>query len=196
MKKQFRLTIVHVLSILGTFVLSFLLSQGAFAEASFEVMCRSKAKEIAAETYKGCMTEYRQTQLEQIRKEYKEELSQLKNQYDKKLKKLSGKSAAPVATAPQSSVGSVNSEESEGSRNAAVEPTVVSTIQLKRTHQRNSGARMPSKKLGAGTQVIDLSKSVDSQLNSNLDVAESARREKKDASESNEVEIVELPVQE
>ena len=197
MKKQFKLTRVHLLSILGTFFFSFLLSQGVFAEASFEVMCRGKAKEIAAETYKGCMTEYRQTQLEQIRKEYKEELSQLKNQYDKKLKKLTGKSASSSANAAaQNSAAEANSSDSDSNRNTAINSSAAATVELKRTRQRNSGARMPGKKVGSGTQVIDLSKSVDTQLNSNTEIAESARREKKDPSETNDIEIVELPVQE
>ena len=92
MNKSKALQISNMLSATGLFLAAFLLSQlGSAAEGSFEVMCRNKAKEIAADTYKGCMTENRQTQLEQIRKEYKEELSNLKNQYDKRLKKLSKK---------------------------------------------------------------------------------------------------------
>ncbi len=215
MKRQFQLTLTHVLSILGTFFFSFLLSQGVFADASFEVMCRGKAKEIAAETYKGCMTEYRQTQLEQIRKEYKEELSQLKNQYDKKLKKLTGK-ASPVSSPvnqqsnspAQNGAESVNSPDADGSSTSNIEPstqattqatvhaTTQPTVQLKRTRQRSSGARMPTKKIGSGTQVIDLSKSVDTQLNSGAVIAESTRREKTDPNENSDIEIVELPVQE
>lgn len=61
----------------------------AFAQSSYELMCRNKAKEIAAETYKNCVTEQRQSQIEQIRKDYKEKMADLKNHYDRELKKIS-----------------------------------------------------------------------------------------------------------
>ena len=68
----------------------FNLSQWVHAQnsSSAEFQCRSKAKEIAADTYKTCMTDVRQTQLEQIRKDYKEKLAELKSHYDKELKKM------------------------------------------------------------------------------------------------------------
>lgn len=71
----------------------------SYAQNSFELMCRNKAKEVAAETYKDCVTENRQSQVEQIRKEYQEKLGQLKNHYDGELKKVSGGKAARKNTA-------------------------------------------------------------------------------------------------
>jgi Skp family chaperone for outer membrane proteins len=66
---------------------SFILS--ANAQSSFELMCRNQAKEIAADTYKNCVTEQRQNQIEGIRNEYQQKLSDLKSHYDGELKKLS-----------------------------------------------------------------------------------------------------------
>ena len=69
---------------------------------SIEFMCKTKAKEIAAETYKGCVTENKQAQVERIRKEYQTKLAELKNQYNSELKQLSpkkaGKSSAVLET--------------------------------------------------------------------------------------------------
>ena len=75
--------------VFGAFAFTFAFSNISTAQASLELSCRVKAKELAAETYKGCMTEGRQSQIEQIRKDYKEKLTDLKNHYDKELKKLS-----------------------------------------------------------------------------------------------------------
>lgn len=69
---------------------------------SIEFMCKAKAKEIAAETYRGCVTENKQAQVERIRKEYQTKLAELKNQYNSELKQLSpkkpGKSTAVTET--------------------------------------------------------------------------------------------------
>lgn len=62
----------------------------AKAQTSTEIMCRNQAKELAAESYKNCVTEQRQTQVDQIRKEYQQKLSDLKSHYDGELKKVSG----------------------------------------------------------------------------------------------------------
>jgi hypothetical protein len=62
--------------------------------ASAEVMCRAQAKEMALQTYNGCITTARNNQIEQIRADYKKEMAELKGKYDKELKKLSAGSAA------------------------------------------------------------------------------------------------------
>lgn len=60
------------------------------AEASIEAMCKVKAKEVAIETYKGCVTENKQAEISKIRTDYQHKLSELKEYYNKKLKKISG----------------------------------------------------------------------------------------------------------
>jgi Skp family chaperone for outer membrane proteins len=70
----------------------------AFAQTEtpeYEVLCRMKAKEIAAETYRGCVTEARTTQIEQLKREYQDKLRAMKEDYERELKKLSG--AKPVS---------------------------------------------------------------------------------------------------
>lgn len=75
-------------------------------QASIEFMCKAKAKEIAAETYKGCVTENKQAQVERIRKEYQTKLAELKNQYNGELKQLSPKKAGKAAQAAESNTTS------------------------------------------------------------------------------------------
>ena len=61
-----------------------------FAETEIELTCRAKAKEIAVETYNGCVTDARQSRIQEIREEYKTKLAEMKNHYDTELKKIAG----------------------------------------------------------------------------------------------------------
>ena len=70
---------------------------GAASSGSVEFMCKAKAKEIAAETYKGCVTENKQVQVERIRKEYQAKLAELKNQYNSELKELAPKKSGKTS---------------------------------------------------------------------------------------------------
>jgi hypothetical protein len=181
MKTKIEMTFSKLLFALSIFVFSLLLSKTGFAQASYEVMCRNKAKEIAADTYKGCMTEQRQSQIEQIRKDYKEKLSNLKNHYDKKLKELSGSQAK--ATRPAAVVAESNQPE-----------ITLKKIDSGKTRQRTSGARLPQKKSTVATQVIDLTSPVDSQINTTDEPVQSESRVR--SSDDNDAEVVELPSQE
>lgn len=120
---------------LSAFVLS------AQAESSFELLCRNQAKEIAAETYKNCVTEHRQGQVEQIRKEYQQKLSELKSHYDGELKKISGGKT-------RSSESKVRASSDDNIKN-----------ETKSVLKRSSGAReLPEKKVSSNTvksEVID-----------------------------------------
>lgn len=73
--------------ILGLFGLAS--SALAATSGSVDLMCRSKAKEIAAETYKNCVTDIKQSQVKNLRKEYETKLAALKKHYDNELKKIS-----------------------------------------------------------------------------------------------------------
>ena len=81
--KNTALKTVLVLGILGISNSSMAAPQG-----SFELMCRNRAKEIAAEQYKNCVTENKQTQIKEVRKEYEQELAAVKNRFESKLKKI------------------------------------------------------------------------------------------------------------
>ncbi|OFZ29669.1 MAG: hypothetical protein A2622_10615 [Bdellovibrionales bacterium RIFCSPHIGHO2_01_FULL_40_29] len=173
MEQRLTLTSTNIVFILMAFIASLLVAHTSSAQQSLELSCRVKAKEIAAETYKGCITEGRQTQIEQIRKDYKEKLSDLKNHYDKQLKEL-----AP----------SVNTK---SKANAEVKKAET------KTKTRVSGARsLPQKKTTA--TVIDFTTpTTDSQINTteNQPVEEQPQIVRDDTS-SDDLEIVELPTQE
>lgn len=80
-------TALQTVFLLG--ILSISQSSMAAAGTSFELMCRNKAKEIAAETYNNCVTENKQSQLKEVRKDYEEELAAVKKRFEAKLKKIS-----------------------------------------------------------------------------------------------------------
>lgn len=54
-----------------------------------ETVCKAKAKEIAQMTFSSCIEEAKSHELDRIKSEYKDKLSQLKKYYDKKIKSLS-----------------------------------------------------------------------------------------------------------
>ncbi len=151
------------------------LSLFAKAESSFEVMCRNQAKEIAAETYKNCVTENRQTQVDQIRKEYQQKISDLKSHYDGELKKVSA-GQNRTSTAAQNVAAAIKKDKSGAMKRA-------------------SGAReLPEKKMDssratAKTEVIDFSKpSVSS--DSAIKTQNTLQTESSDSTE-----IIEIPVE-
>jgi hypothetical protein len=55
-----------------------------------EFMCKTKAKELAAATYKDCISESKQAEIQRIRSEYQAQISDLKSKYNSQLEKLSG----------------------------------------------------------------------------------------------------------
>lgn len=80
-----RRTLIAVGILLGTFIGH----QAYSAESSIDFMCKAQAKEIAAQTYKSCVVESKQMEIERIRNEYKEKLEALKQQYSSELNSLS-----------------------------------------------------------------------------------------------------------
>lgn len=83
----------------------------AQAQSSAELTCKAQAKEIAVQTYSNCMTEARNGQIDQIRKNYKEELSALKAKYDSELKRLSDSGGSTVSTKSKKAKTSVSVQE-------------------------------------------------------------------------------------
>lgn len=84
----------------------FVINAHAQQQSSMELSCRAKAKEVAAQSYSSCVTDSRNTQIEQIRKDYQKQLTDLKAKYDRELKKIGGKglntAIAKPATGPTS----------------------------------------------------------------------------------------------
>ena len=82
---------VHVLGLLMVFGVK------AFGQTSQELTCKAQAKEVALQTYQGCVTEARKEQMDTLRKEYSAKLSELKEHYNKELKKAAGKEGVKEA---------------------------------------------------------------------------------------------------
>ena len=73
----------------------FLASMASFAlvtdNSSIELTCRAKAKDIAADTYRTCISENRAAEIDNLKKSYQERLRSLKEDYEKEIQKLGGK---------------------------------------------------------------------------------------------------------
>ena len=67
-----------------------------------ELMCKSKAKELAAAAYKDCLSENKQAEIQRIRSEYQAQISDLKSKYNSQLEKLGStpKTSAKPKTKP------------------------------------------------------------------------------------------------
>ena len=77
-----------------SFFSTILFTTNGFAQSAVELTCRAQAKELALQTYSSCVTEARNNRVEEIRKNYQKELSELKSKYDKELKKMGGSSSS------------------------------------------------------------------------------------------------------
>lgn len=79
-------------------------SSAALPQTAAEVTCRAQAKEVALQTYSSCITEARNSQVDEIRKSYQKDLADLKAKYDQELKKMAapGKSGRPSGAALKS----------------------------------------------------------------------------------------------
>lgn len=158
-------TALQTVFLLG--ILSISNSSMAATGTSFELMCRNKAKEIAAETYNNCVTENKQSQIKEVRSEYEAELAALKKRMDAKLKKISkGEIAKPTTAAAASSDDHIEKQNNKPSNEGYI--------------KRSSGAReLP---MNSETMPKDTSKDQPkSDLNNNTDASS--------------IEIVEIPAE-
>ncbi len=97
---QTRKNLIYGIHILG---LVLVFGVKAFGQTSQELSCKAQAKEIALQTYQGCVTEARKEQIDSLRKEYSAKLGELKEHYNKELKRAAGKEASKEATEESSS---------------------------------------------------------------------------------------------
>ncbi len=119
-----KITLLPIVFVLG--ILS--IANSAMAAGSFELMCRNRAKEIAAESYKNCVTENKQSQLKEVRKEYEAELAAVKARFENKLKKISkGETIKSTAQATPSSDDNISVQNNKPSNDGYI--------------KRSSGAR-------------------------------------------------------
>lgn len=87
-----------LLNNLGFFVFTLGAATAFAQQSSTELTCRAKAKEIASQAYSTCTSESKKTQIDQIRKDYQKQLTDLKAKYDRELKKVSGKGSSNAMT--------------------------------------------------------------------------------------------------
>ncbi|WP_374073388.1 hypothetical protein [Bdellovibrio bacteriovorus] len=153
-----------------SFFATILFTANAFTQTSAELTCRAQAKEIAMQTYSSCITEARNNQVEEIRKNYQKELSDLKAKYDKELKKMNGgKKAAKHSAGP--TVKEVQ----------APRPVKGIAKQLPGKAPVSSEAA-PVQTVSEGTKVVAVGSEEDSGL-------------EKEAAEADQVEIIEMPTE-
>lgn len=119
------------------------------AVSSAELTCRAKAKEVAAEAYRTCVTDSKQAQIDNIRKEYQKKLSDLKAHYDKELKKLSGKTAA----ATQGS-GDADAVAANGGSTAIAAPTTAATTAAAPKAAKGIAKALPTRKESKGVRPV------------------------------------------
>ncbi|NUN06681.1 MAG: hypothetical protein HUU57_13080 [Bdellovibrio sp.] len=151
-----------------SFFVTILVSTNAFTQTSAELTCRAQAKEIAMQTYSSCITQARNSHVEEVRKNYQKELADLKSKYDKELKKLSGsKAQAPAAKIKQT---------------PASRPVKGIAKELPGKASVSSTDAAPVQTVTEGTKVVSVSSEAASDL-------------EKEAEDAEQVEIIEMPVE-
>lgn len=82
----------RLLCFLLVFVFCWTLSWGTLSLAApqngYELNCRAQAKDIAVKTYQTCVSSVRQKRIDEIRREYKTKLAELKGHYEQELQGL------------------------------------------------------------------------------------------------------------
>lgn len=87
-----------------SFFATIFFSANAFTQSSAEVMCRGQAKEAAVKAYSSCITE-NNNKVQEIIKNYKQELKDVKAKYDGRLKNLhTNPNKLPSASKPPKGV--------------------------------------------------------------------------------------------
>lgn len=100
-------------------------ASGIRSSKDIENSCKIKAKEIAAETYRGCVSEQKNAQIDQIKKEYSAKLQALKAHYDSELKKMAGAKAEAKAAEAKPAAAAAKTAEADESTMDIPEPIPV-----------------------------------------------------------------------
>lgn len=94
MKVSARLSLGLTLGLLPAaclFAILILSREALAAKPEYEILCRSKAKETAADIYKSCVDDHRSSQIESLKKEYQDRLKAIKDDYEKELSSIAGR---------------------------------------------------------------------------------------------------------
>lgn len=147
-----RTLFILLLSYLGSLALA-----RAEVPGSFDLTCRSQAKEVAVQTYQSCVTTARKERVDEIRKEYQAKLNELKAHYDGELKKL-----APGNAKGTKALASVKGKKSSKSSETA---------------KAGVTTALPEKKISSRTLPVQNVTESNNQNESDVQVSESARSE-------------------
>ncbi len=160
-----------------------LIPLAALAQGSSELTCRAQAKEVAAQAYSSCITDARNSQIDEIRKNYQKELADIKNKYDQELKKLG------AGIPPQAS--------NQAAKRAQPQASIKTSNKKVRPLKEKALARKLPSKSGPAQEALP----VQSAQNENLVVA--VRPEspsdvglENEAAAADQIEIVEMPADE
>lgn len=116
-------------------VISLLLaSKMARAQGTIEVMCRSKAKEIALQTYQNCVTEEKTARLQDLKSRYKSRMSEVKDEFQRELDEINGKQTSPKAAAKKGA---------KAKPMVKSEPLTVKTVKAEARAQKAAKAEKP-----------------------------------------------------
>ena len=161
-------------TVLSFFALTFI-STNAFSQSSYELTCRAKAKEVASETYSSCVTEARNSHIEQIRNNYQKELAALKSKYDKELKKMAPGSAKKEAKAA--------AEQDDSQPAVVLSPKVKGIAKKLPSKAANQSEAAPIRSVSEGSKVVAVGSD------------KGAASLEKEASDADQVEIIETPAE-
>ncbi len=109
-----------------------------------EASCRVKAKELAADTYRVCVSEQKSSQIEQIKKDYLAKIKALKSHYENELKKIGGKRTA-VTEAPALEMNSDKEPEKTDSSEKPVLSSAPAKEIQKDAQKENAKPEVPEK---------------------------------------------------
>jgi len=85
----------------------------ANTQSSYELTCRAKAKEIAAETYRTCVTENKSAEIERLKRDYQERLRNLKDEYEVEVSKLGLKKSKKSVSQKKKTVAPAEADDSQ-----------------------------------------------------------------------------------
>ncbi|AHZ84734.1 hypothetical protein AB1A81_10055 [Bdellovibrio bacteriovorus] len=152
-----------------SFFATIMFSLSAMPQTAAELTCRAQAKEIALQTYSSCITEARNTQVEEIRKNYQKELADLKSKYDKELKKMGNGSAKKTSKAPPAA-------------REVQAPVPTKGIAKQLPGKPQSSEAIPVQTVTEGTKVVAVG-------------SEEADGLEQEAADADQVEIIDMPVE-
>ena len=100
-----------------------LAAKAAGEYSSQELSCRAKAKEVAAESYRGCVSEYKNAEIERLHKNYQKKLKALKDNYEKEVETLSGDTPSRKGKAKKVAKNRPSADESTEVKSSTVNTT-------------------------------------------------------------------------